>query len=137
MQYILTADKYANALREGKFLGLKCRACGGYTVPPRKVCSECHSEDAEEVELSRNGQVRSFTVIYTPAEGFTPPYIVGLIELDEGPWVTANIIGCPPEKATLERLIGRRGRIDYQEVPADMFSGGPRIALTFTPADDA
>jgi hypothetical protein len=35
----------------------------------------------------------------------------------------------------MEELIGRKGQIDYQEVPADMFSGGPRIALTFTAVD--
>jgi hypothetical protein len=35
----------------------------------------------------------------------------------------------------MDELIGRKGRIDYQEVPADMFSGGPRIALTFTVVD--
>ncbi|MFH1647539.1 MAG: Zn-ribbon domain-containing OB-fold protein [Chloroflexota bacterium] len=135
MKYVLSADKYADALRGGKFLGLKCNQCGGYTVPPQKVCFECHSEDMEVVELSRNGEVRSFTVIYTPAEGFQPPYIVGLIELEEGPWVTANIIDYAPEKATMEELMGRKGRIDYQEVPADMFSGGPRIALAFKVAD--
>jgi uncharacterized OB-fold protein len=135
MQYTLTADKYADALRAGKFLGLKCNTCGAYTVPPGKVCCECHGENAETVELSRNGEVKSFTVIYTPAEGFKPPYIVGLIELEEGPWVTANIVNYPVEKATVEELIGRKGRIDYQEVAADMFSGGPRIALTFTATD--
>ncbi len=134
MEYLLTADKYADALRAGKFLGLKCHQCGEYTVPPQKVCSQCHSEDMEVAELSRSGEVRSFTVIYTPAEGFTPPYIVGLVELKEGPWVTVNIINSDAEKATMENLIGRQGRIDYQEVPADMFSGGPRIALTFTVA---
>lgn len=135
MEYLLTADKYADALRGGRFLGLKCHQCGEYTVPPQKVCSHCLSEDMEVVELSRSGEVRSFTVIYTPAEGFTPPYIVCLVELKEGPWVTANIINFKTEDATMENLIGRKGRIDYQEVPADMFSGGPRIALTFTITD--
>lgn len=134
MEYLLSADKYADALRAGRFLGLKCHECGEYTVPPQKVCSACRSEDMEVVELSRKGEVRSFTVIYTPAEGFTPPYIVALVELEEGPWVTVNIINFDAEKATMENLIGRKGRIDYQEVPADMFSGGPRIALTFTVA---
>lgn len=132
MEYILTADKYAEALREGKFLGLKCRQCGEYTVPPQKVCSGCRSEDMEVVKLSRRGEVRSFTVIHTPAEGFEAPYIVGLVELEEGPWVTVSIIDFDPEKATVEALIGRKGRIDYKDVPADNFSGGERIALTFT-----
>ena len=135
MEYILTAKKFMEALKEGKFLGLKCSQCAVYTVPPQKVCSGCESEDMEIVELSRNGVIRSFTVIYTPAEGFEPPYIVGSVELEEGPWVTANIIDFDPEQATMENLMGKKGRIDYQEVPADMFSGGPRIALTFKLAD--
>ena len=111
MEYLLTADKYADALRGGKFIGLKCQRCGEYTVPPQKVCSGCRSEDMEVVELSRSGEVRSFTVIYTPAEGFTPPYIVGLVELKEGPWVTANIVAFDHEKATMENLIGKEGRM--------------------------
>ena len=132
MQYLLTADQYSQALRQGKFLGLKCNTCGAYTVPPRKVCSQCLSEDMQVVELSRNGEIKSFTVIHTPAEGFTPPYIVGLIQTEEGPWVTVNIIDVPVEKATMEGMIGRKGRINYHEVPADMFSGGERLALDFT-----
>ena len=132
MEYTITADKYADALRQGKYLGLKCRVCGNFTVPPQKVCSSCQSEDMEIAELSRRGVVRSFTVIHTPAEGFTPPYIVALVELNEGPWVTVNIVKFDPQKATMKNLIGKKGRIDFQEVPADMFSGGARIALTFT-----
>jgi uncharacterized OB-fold protein len=132
MEYLLTADKYADSLRNGRFVGLKCCQCGQYTVPPQKVCSSCRSEDMEVTELSRQGTIKSFTVIYTGAEGFKAPYIVAMVELKEGPWVIVNIIDFDPEKATMENLIGREGRIDYQEVPADMFSGGPRIALTFT-----
>ncbi len=135
MEYVLTANKYFDALRQGKFIGLKCKVCGAYTAPPRKVCSGCHSEDTEVVELSRNGEVKSFTVIYTAPEGFTSPYIVGLIGLEEGPWVTASIIDFDPAQATVENLIGRRGRIDYREMEADLFSGGPRVALTFKVTD--
>jgi hypothetical protein len=131
MEYILTSSKFADALKEGKFLGLKCNRCGAYTVPPQKVCSQCNSEDMEVVELSRNSEVQTFTVIHIPAEGFKAPYIVALIKLEEGPWVTANIINMNPDDATME-LIGQKGRIGYKDVPADTFSGGERIALTFT-----
>jgi hypothetical protein len=135
MEYVLTADKYADALRNGTFMGLKCRTCGAYTVPPRKVCSACQGEDVEAAELSRRGEVRSFTVIHMAAEGFAAPYMVGLVETEEGPWVTVSIIDFDPERATMENLIGRKGRIDYREVPADLFSGGARISLTFKVAD--
>ena len=131
MEYLLTSNQFADALRQGRFLGLKCRHCGAYTVPPQKVCSGCRSEDMEIVELSRRGELKSFTVIHIPAEGFEPPYIVALVELEEGPWVTTSVIDFDPEQATMENLIGKKGRIDYRDVPADMFSGGERFALTF------
>jgi len=131
MEYKLTSLKYIEALKAGEFLGLKCNDCGAYTVPPMKVCMGCDSENMEIVKLSRNGEIKSFTVIHVPAEGFQAPYIVALIELEEGPWVTTNIIGLDAEKATMD-IIGKKGRIDYKEVPSDMFSGGDRIALTFT-----
>jgi uncharacterized OB-fold protein len=134
MEYLLTSKKFAEALKEGKFLGLKCRQCGSYTVPPRKVCSECRSEDMEIVELSRRGKVKTFTVIHVAAEGYQAPYIVALVELEEGPWVTTNIINIKPEEATMD-IIGRQGRIDYKDIPADSYSGGERIALTFSLAD--
>ena len=130
MEYVLTADKYAQSLREGKFLGLKCRRCETYTVPPQKVCSACLSEEMDVIELSRKGTLRSFTVIYTAAEGFQAPYIVGLVELSEGPWVTVSVINLNPELATIN-IIGKSGRVDYKEVLADAYSGGSRIALTF------
>jgi uncharacterized OB-fold protein len=131
MEYKLTSTQYMEGLKAGKFLGLKCNKCQAYTVPPRKVCAECGSEDMEVVELSRKGTLRSYTVIHVPAEGFEAPYMVALVELEEGPWVTTNIINFDPNKATME-IIGKKGRIDYKDVPADMFSGGERIALTFT-----
>jgi uncharacterized OB-fold protein len=134
MDYILTSKKFTEALKEGRFLGLKCHQCGGYTAPPQKVCSGCGSEDMEIVELSRRGKVRTFTVIHVAAEGYQAPYIVALIELEEGPWVTANIININHEEATMD-IIGRQGKIDYQDVPADSFSGGERIALTFSLTD--
>jgi len=129
MQYLLTSNKFIEGFREGKFLGLQCNECGAYTVPPQKVCSECHSENMKIVELSGNGEVETFTVIYVPAEGFNPPYIVGLVKLEEGPRVVANIIDVDPEQANLE-LIGKKGKVGYKDIKADAFSGGERIALT-------
>jgi uncharacterized protein len=131
MKYILTSKQYMEGLKDGRFLGLKCNQCHSYTIPPMKVCSECGSEDIEVVELSRDGKVKTFTQIFVPAEGFQAPYIVALIELVEGPWVTVSMPDIKQEQVTMD-LIGRKGKIDYKDVPADMFSGGERIALSFT-----
>ena len=131
MEHILTSKQWRQAFRDGKFLGLKCQQCGACTAPPQKVCSGCRSEDMAVVELSGNGELKTFTVTQVAAEGFEAPYIVALVALEEGPWVTCNVINVEPRKANMG-LIGSQGRIGYQEVPADKFSGGERVAMTFS-----
>ena len=133
MEYKLTYEKYAEGLKQGKLLGLKCNDCGAYTAPPKKVCMECSSENLEVVELSGKGKLQTFTVLRVCPEGFEPPYIVAIAETDEGPWLTGNLIDVDPDKATME-LIGQKVKIGHKIVPQDKFSGGERIALTFSPA---
>jgi uncharacterized OB-fold protein len=132
MDYILTVNKFRQALREGKFLGLKCKQCGAYNVPPKKVCSECGSEDMDPTELSRNGKIRTGTVIYVTPKGYPSPNTIVIVELAEGPWVTANLINWDSAKESIMDVIGRKGKIDYQDVPAHEFSAGEQLALTFT-----
>lgn len=132
MEYLLTVNKFRQALREGKFLGLKCNQCGAYTVPPKKVCSGCGSEDMTVKELSRAGKIMTGTVIYVPPKGYPNPTTVVLVELAEGPWVTTDLINWNPGKETILEIIGREGTIGYQDVPAHDFSAGEQLALTFS-----
>ncbi len=130
MEYKLTHKAYTRALRENRLLGLKCNACGGCTVPPKKVCIECTGEDLDVIELSGKGEIRTFTVIRVAAEGFHAPYIVGIVELDEGPWLMGNIIGVDCDQATMD-LIGRSVKLGHAVIPGDKFSAGERVAATF------
>ncbi|MCL0082444.1 Zn-ribbon domain-containing OB-fold protein [Dehalococcoidia bacterium] len=131
MEYKLTHKAYTSALRENRLLGLKCNACGGYTVPPKKVCIECASEDLDVVELGGRGEIRTFTVIRVAAEGFQSPSIVGIVELDEGPWLMGNVIDVDCDKATMD-MIGRRVRLGHAVIPGDKFSAGERVTATFS-----
>jgi len=130
VEYKLTYEKYKEALMGGKLLGLKCNKCGEYTVPPKKVCMECSSEDMDIVEISGKGEIRTFTVVRVPPEGFEGPYIVGMVALDEGPWVIGNVLDLDPEKASME-LMGKKVTIGHKEVKGDKFSAGDGVALTF------
>lgn len=131
MEYKLTHKAYTEALKENKLLGLKCDACGAYTVPPKKVCIDCASEEMEIVELSGTGKIRTFTVIRVPPEGFEGPYVVGLVELSEGPWLMATILGIDADKANME-IIGKNVVLGHTVIPEDKFSAGERVAATFS-----
>lgn len=130
MELKLTAKEFLETLRHDRLLGLKCQACGAITTPPSATCLECSSPDMKPVEISGKGAIRTFTVIWTGPEGFKPPYIVGLIELDEGPWIMGDILGVDPEAADMS-LMGRRVQISHLTLPGDKFSAGERVAIAF------
>ena len=84
--------------RNNKLLIQKCSDCGVLRHPPRPMCGECQSTSWETVEASGRGTVHSFTVIhYPPVPGYDYPLPVGLIDLEEGTRIVANIKGCEPE----------------------------------------
>ena len=82
---------------EGVLLGFRCRDCGVYVFGPATYCQGCTSNDLEPVELSKRGSLYSYTVVRVPPSGWpgAVPYILGQIELPEGPQVLAEVIDCP------------------------------------------
>ena len=82
-------------LREERYqlIGNRCLNCGTKFFPPRQVCSECRHTEFEPFQFSGNGELYSFTTLRAAPEGFENqlPYSVGLIKLDEGPMVEAQL----------------------------------------------
>ena len=113
MQYPLTFEQYQEGLRNGKFLGLKCRNCNTYTFPAQMVCSSCGRSDMDVSEMKGEGTIRSFTVVRVAPEGLKPHYIVAMVELDEGPWVTGNLLFQEPQETNMS-LMGRKVRLGSQ-----------------------
>ena len=126
MEYKLTFKDYNEALKENKLLGLKCQECGTVTVPPKMVCRKCASPNMEVVELKGKGKIQTFTTCNVAPEGREDevPYIILLVELDEGPWIMGNLTGIDPATATVE-LIGKRVKMgDSKVFPGDKYSAG-------------
>jgi len=85
---------------EKKLMGTRCKSCGELFLPPRPVCSSCHSEQMEWEEMKGTGELEAFTVtLYGPTRmveaGYDAknPYCVGIVRLDEGPAISAQILG--------------------------------------------
>jgi uncharacterized OB-fold protein len=107
----ITVKEYLAALAENRLLGLKCRDCGFITAPPRLSCRKCAGQHSDVVELSGKGAIATFTTVFIPPEsrrGHTP-YIIVLVELDEGPWIMGNLILQLKDPASASfSLIGKR-----------------------------
>jgi uncharacterized OB-fold protein len=84
----------------GKLMLMRCTACGTPRTPSRQHCDECLSPDYEWFEASGRGAVRTFGVMhqrYHPGFAADIPYVVAIIELEEGPRMVANVLGTSPE----------------------------------------
>ncbi|MBI2849850.1 MAG: Zn-ribbon domain-containing OB-fold protein [Chloroflexi bacterium] len=79
----------------------KCLQCGKIYYPPSSLCPHCHSwQGSEWVKLSGKGQVYSFIVARratNPAFAKEVPYVVAIIETEEGGRLISNVVGCKPE----------------------------------------
>lgn len=91
---------YEQYLKEDKLMGSRCKTCGSKFAPPRPICVDCHSTDMEWIQMKGTGKLAAFTSIavgpgFMEAEGFgrDNPYVVGVVELDEGTRVDARIEG--------------------------------------------
>jgi len=133
MEYKLTFKEYNEALKQNKLLGLKCQDCGAITVPPKMVCRKCTSPDMEIVELTGKGKIKTFTTVNVAPEGREGevPYIIVLVELDEGPWLMGNFIGTDPGNANME-LISKRVKMGHKVFTGDKYSAGEAASPLFS-----
>lgn len=91
-----------DAAREGRLLIQRCADCGTLRHPPGPVCPSCRSFEWDTLESSRRGTLHSFTVIHHPQDpAFTYPLAVGLVDLEEGTRLVADIEGVDPEDLRL------------------------------------
>ncbi len=91
---------HATALGEQKLVGSRCKACGKLYFPARPMCPECYGNEMEAVELSGRGELAAYSVIYIAPSAMIQagydrknPYCVGVVRLEEGPSICAQIVG--------------------------------------------
>lgn len=96
---------YEQFLNGGKIMGSKCKKCGALALPPRSICVSCFGSEMEWVQFKGTGKLAAFTSIvvappYMVKEGFNRnnPYVVGVVELNEGVKTVARIVGFDAKK---------------------------------------
>lgn len=97
-----TEEFWAGA-RRGELRIQRCNSCGRAYFFPRPFCPRCSSSDVEWFTASGRGRLYSYVINQRPAMGFqdSVPYVIAVVELEEGPRLMTNIIGV---EATPENL---------------------------------
>ncbi len=97
----------------------RCRDCRKHIFYPRLVCPFCLSDNLDWVTASGKGKVYSYTVVRRamhPAFREDVPYVLAIVELEEGPRLTTNIIGVVPEEVRVDMPV----RAAYDDVTTDL-----------------
>jgi uncharacterized OB-fold protein len=103
-----------SATRDGRLVVQRCVECGRAQLYARAHCLSCRGP-VEWVDASGEGTVYSYTVIrQNPSRSFRHllPFVVALVDLDEGPRVMTNVVGRNPD----EVRIGARVRVRFEPV---------------------
>lgn len=95
-----TSASFGRYLDEKKLMGSHCTACNRSYLPPRAICPNCHSDHLTWIEFNGRGKLAAFTSIFIAPTamieagyGRDKPYLAGVVELEEGVRISAQILG--------------------------------------------
>ncbi len=102
-------------------VGMQCTKCKALYFPPRELCKKCKSTKLTPYKFKGNGKIVTYTVIRVPPTGFEllVPYVLAIVQLDEGPRLTAQIADCDPEKVS----IGDKVQLVFRKISEDGKTG--------------
>ena len=115
-------------------IGTKCGSCNTVDFPPRAVCPKCGRKSLgrmARVKVAGKGTVVSYTVIHDAPAAFElmKPYVLAIVELDEGARLTSQIIDVEPDQVK----IGMRVESAFRKLGAEGEAGVIHYGYKFRP----
>jgi len=97
-------EDYWKATKRHKLLIQHCESCGVNIFYPRKYCPECWSGDLGWIEANGKAKIYSFSVMMDMVEPkfmADLPYVLAMVNLEEGVRMTTRIVECRPEDVAI------------------------------------
>lgn len=99
---------YWEGAGRGEIVIQRCRTCGTVQHKPRGVCATDLSGDLEHIVASGRGTVYTYTI--TNQNQQLPfrdavPYVLAYVDLEEGPRLLTNIVGCDPADVRIGQAV--------------------------------
>jgi uncharacterized OB-fold protein len=123
---------YWEGAGRGELVLQRCRACQVVQHRPRGLCVSCLSDDIEHFLASGRGEVYTYSIVHQnqmPNFRNALPYVVAYVQLEEGPQLLTNIVGCEPDSVS----IGMSVRVDFvptEDAQSGDILGVPRFVPT-------
>lgn len=99
----------------------RCDDCSAFVFYPRALCPHCSSRQLKWTPVSGRGRIYTLTIVHKgPGSAFKgdAPYVVALVELDEGCRMMTNIIDVAADPDEVK--IGMPVEIVYDHVTAEV-----------------
>ena len=126
---------YWDAARQGELVVQHCGDCDSRSFPPRAHCPQCGSAELEWRKVSGRGTVYTFTIAHRPPHRVFSdqcPLAIAVVELEEGPRMISNIVGCDP--ADVE--VGMAVQVAFEEIEDSDVALPVFSPLTAAPGED-
>jgi uncharacterized protein len=76
----------------------RCNQTGLYFFPPERCVPGTDNSDWSYVESAGRAAVYTFSVVHRPVSPeFEAPYVLAVVDLEEGVAMLTNIVDCPPD----------------------------------------
>ena len=109
----------------------ECSTCGALFFDRRNACASCGGRGFGSRRLANDGVLRAFTIVHRASPGVPVPYVSGIVDLEGGGVVKANIVGVDPEPGSLQ--LGMRLKLTTYAVATDA-EGTEAVAFGYEPA---
>jgi uncharacterized OB-fold protein len=107
----------------------ECTSCGARYFDRRNACAACFATEFREAEVSREGEVRAFTIVAFAAPGIPTPFVAAVVDCD-GTSVRGNLVNVDPDPEHVE--LGMKVRLATYSIGEDT-KGVEAIGFGFEP----
>ena len=98
------SNTFWEGAKQHKLLIQECKDCGIKIFYPRKYCPECLSSNLGWSEAIGKAKVFSYSITMAGVEerfAEDLPFVLALVDLDEGVRMMTNIVDCKPEEVSI------------------------------------
>jgi uncharacterized OB-fold protein len=119
-----TIENFYRFCSERKLMGIKCKECGTIFVPPKMSCSKYDSYNFDWITLKGRGKLLTYSIVHVAPTDFQAiaPYIVGIVELEEG----LKLPGIVKLKEIEDIKIGMDLVVDFEKTSTKSWVGNTR-----------
>lgn len=101
-----------DATAQSRLVLQQCDNCRKFRWTPQPLCPACHHGGYRWSPVSGRGKIYSYSTVHrAPSAAFSPPYVVAVVTLEEGPEMLTTIIDSDPQSLRVGAPVSVRFKV--------------------------